>query len=87
MHHLVAMQENQRYQTQQNKKSPCNNAQLGRRKKKHHSIFHMFREFPEQPNKGAYLRFFLQAFFLPPVARLLCMESREIPGEEIKENP
>ena len=26
-----------------------------------------------------YFRFFLQAFFLPPVARLLCMESREIP--------
>ena len=26
-----------------------------------------------------YLRFFLQAFFFPPVARLLCMESREIP--------
>lgn len=26
-----------------------------------------------------YFLFFLQAFFLPPVARRLCMESREIP--------
>ena len=29
--------------------------------------------------KRVYLRFFLQAFFLPPVARLLCIESLEIP--------
>jgi hypothetical protein len=28
----------------------------------------------------AYFLFFLQAFFLPPVARLLCKESREIPN-------
>ena len=30
-----------------------------------------------------YFRFFLHAFFLPPVARLLCMESREIPAIEV----
>lgn len=29
--------------------------------------------------RGTYFLFFLQAFFLPPVARLLCIESREIP--------
>jgi hypothetical protein len=33
----------------------------------------------EKEGNRVYLRFFLQAFFLPPVARLLCMESLEIP--------
>lgn len=36
--------------------------------------------------KGTYFLFFLQAFFLPPVARLLCMESREIPIKGHKVN-
>lgn len=34
-----------------------------------------------------YFLFFLHAFFLPPVALLLCMESLEIPVEEQKQNP
>lgn len=34
--------------------------------------------------KQSYFRFFLHAFFLPPVARLLCMESREIPNKSYK---
>lgn len=37
-------------------------------------------------SKRAHFLFFLQAFFLPPVARLLCIESLEIPVEE-EESP
>ena len=40
---------------------------------------HTYYTHTKNRGKRVYLRFFLQAFFLPPVARLLCIESLEIP--------
>ena len=37
--------------------------------------------------RKTYFRFFLHAFFLPPVARLLCIESREMPASTTITDP